>query len=726
MVTNALYVCNVLLDVPLRAIYSYLNSVPLSIGTRVTVMFRNKLHIGFIESCIPSNEFSTHPIDKLSQIISISPASYALPEQFINIAKFASNYYHHPLNSTIFTGIPTLLKKVSEPIVITSTDNDYYQINETQFKTRSPQLLDLYNNLKDIVFNAEIMRNYYEKNPQPIIKKWLASNIIVRCTPPNPACEYQPLTLNDEQNSVVTEISQRLDSFNVSLLYGITGSGKTEVFLHLIRNLLLNNKQILVLVPEINLTPQLAKRFKQRFPYAQIKILNSEVSENQRLEAWLSATSGQCQIILGTRLAVFTPFKNLGLIIVDEEHDDSFKQNDGLRYHARDLAVWRAKTTNIPILLASATPSLETLYNYKLGKYQLYKLTKRANPSALLPTVELINLQHYPTNYAGISEIALTALKGCLARQEMALVFINRRGYAPIITCYDCGWVSECRHCSSKMVYHHTKHQLRCHHCGYQTSVPKSCPKCQNQYLHTIGHGTQKLEEFLHQQFPQATTLRVDRDTTKSKKAWEELYQKIAENKIDILVGTQMLAKGHDFPNLTLVIGLNLDNALFSHDFRASEDMFNMLTQVTGRAGRAEKTGQVLLQTNYPAHAVYQFIQQHDFNGFINYILQERHQNNLPPFCHHVLIRLSSLKETALKQALHDLQQLSRSLPHHDVKLFAAIPALMYKLHNRYRGQMLISSNNRILLHRYLSQLEAQLNRLRGVTLAIDVDPLEV
>lgn len=721
-----MYVCNVLLDVPLRLSYSYLSQSFLHSGSRVTVKFRNKLHIGFIASCINANQFNEYPLDKLSPIIAVSENQFALPQQFMSLAKFTSDYYHHPLSSTVFAGIPALLKKLAEPVITENTDNHYYKINPVKFTTRSPQLLELYNQLQDIIFNATIMRNYYGKNPRQLIKKWLADGIISGCQAPHPATEHHPLTLNDEQQIIVEQISQQLNQFNAGILYGVTGSGKTEVFLHLIKELLLKNQQILVLVPEINLTPQLAARFQQRFPYAQIKILNSEVTDNQRLEIWNSVTNGTCQIILGTRLAVFTPFQNLGIIIVDEEHDDSFKQNDGLRYHARDLAVWRAKTINIPILLASATPSLETLYNYKQGKYQLYKLTRRAKPQSLLPTVELINLQHYPTNYAGISTVALEALHNCLHRKEMALVFINRRGYAPIITCYDCGWVSECRYCSSKMVYHHNKQQLKCHHCGYQTIIPPACPKCHNQYLHTIGHGTQKLEEFLQQHFPTANTVRVDRDTTKTKKAWEQLYKKIADNQVDILVGTQMLAKGHDFPNLTLVIGLNLDNALFSYDFRASEDMFKMLTQVTGRAGRAEKSGQVYLQTNYPAHPIYQFIQQHDFNGFINYILHERHQNKLPPFCHHVLIRLSSLKESALKQGLHDLHHISKAIPHQQITLFAAIPAVMYKLHNRYRGQMLISSHNRQLLHQYLSSLEQQLHTLQGVTIAIDVDPLEV
>jgi primosomal protein N' (replication factor Y) len=538
---------------------------------------------------------------------------------------------------------------------------------------------------------------------------------------------HNKLELNAEQTQVVAKISQQLEQFHTGLLYGITGSGKTEVFLHLIEKILQRQKQVLVLVPEINLTPQMSARFAQRFPYAEIMQLNSEVSDKQRLLTWMSAKNGSCQIVLGTRLSIFTPFANLGMIIVDEEHDDSFKQSEGLRYHARDLAVWRAKQLNIPILLASATPSLESLYNYQQGKYQLYKLTARANPDAVLPQIELINLQHFPVNHAGISNPSIDAIAECLQKKEIALVFINRRGYAPIITCYECGWVSNCRNCSSKMVYHHNIKRLRCHHCGYSEPIPTLCPICRNQYLHTIGHGTQKLEEFLQQNFPAARIRRVDRDTTSSKKSWHTLYQEINAGEVDILVGTQMLAKGHDFAKLTLVIGLNLDNALFSYDYRASEDMFNGLTQIAGRAGRAATPGKVLLQTNYSGHPLYQFLQQHDFNGFVNYTLKERHENKLPPFSYSTIIRLSSNKEKLLKEAMQQLRELLAKTPHAGIMLFPPQPAVMYKLHNKYRAQLAISAAKRNELHAYLN-LAAPLiaAQIKKVTIAIDVDPIEI
>lgn len=717
-----MYVYQIALDIPLRSIYSYTHTTELAIGQRVTVLFRNKEQIGFVLSYINADKFTEYPLAKLSTILSIYDT--ILPEQFINLVHFASDYYHHPIGNTLFTGLPTLLRKTHSPDT-EITYAQYFIATQDKLNSRSKKLVELYANLVNNTLSTKQLHKAYNKNPNLILKEWLDKKLIIEAFP-EPATTQNELALNSEQQLIVSEITHKFNQFSANILFGITGSGKTEVFLHLIRNILLNKQQVLILVPEINLTPQLATRFNNRFPYANVTTLNSEISDKQRLNAWNLALSGTSQIILGTRLSVFTPFKNLGLIIVDEEHDDSFKQNDGLRYHARDLAVWRAKQYNIPILLASATPSLETLYNYKLGKYALYRLTTRAVASAELPKIEVVNLQHYPVNFAGINQPAITALSECIQRKEMALVFINRRGYAPIITCYECGWISECRYCSTKMVYHHNQHQLKCHHCGYQTAVPPACPICKNQYLHTIGHGTQKLEEFLRQQFPSAKIERVDRDTTNSKKSWEDIYHKVANNEIDILVGTQMLAKGHDFPNLTLVIGLNLDNALFSYDFRASEDMFNIITQVSGRAGRADKIGGVLLQTNYPDHPVYKFLQEHDFNGFINQTLHERKMNNLPPFCFLALIKLSAIKENSLLTALHDLYKTAKEIPHNNVTIFSAVKAVMYKSHNRFRGQMLINSNNRNDLHQYLNKLTNELAKLKNVTVAIDVDPLEV
>lgn len=720
-----MYVISVILDIPLRQSYSYTCEQYLEQGTRVIVEFRNQEVVAWVNNSGELASFHNYPKERLKPILQISRQELSISPEIWQICEFATSYYHHPFGLTLFSAIPPLLKKSVEPTYSNSSHNYYLATSKTSaIKGHKQQIL--FNLLKDAPLNEKQIQNEYGSSPHKILEKWLAQDIVKICLPPPKYMARNPLQLNSEQQEIFLQITQNLHHFHVGLLYGITGSGKTEVFLHLIAEVLRQNKQILVIVPEINLTPQLANRFHSRFPNANISLINSEIGEKSRFNAWIESKNGTTDIILGTRLSIFTPTHKLGLIIVDEEHDESFKQNDGLRYNARDLAVWRAKFNQVPILLASATPSLETLYNYKLGKYALYKLTKRAVTSAQLPQIELINLQHNPVNYAGISELALTAIHNCLEKKELVLVFINRRGYAPIITCYECSWVSTCRYCSTNMVYHHEKHNLKCHHCGYQIPVPPVCPSCKNQYLHTIGHGTQKLEEFLTTQFSHAKIKRVDRDTTNSKITWQEIYDEINQHKIDILVGTQMLAKGHDFPNLTLVIGLNLDNALFSYDFRASEDMFNILTQVAGRAGRAEKAGQVLLQTNYPAHPVYQFLLKHDFNGFINHTLNERRLNQLPPFSYYALIKISSLHENKLSLALQELYRQAKQIEHFDINIFRPVPAVLYKLHNRFRGQMLIYSKNRHKLHEYLSKLENMLVALKGVSTAIDVDPFEL
>lgn len=721
-----MYIVNLVFDIPLRQTYSYISNEILLQGARVMVELRGRNQIGFVLSCLKQEEFDSFPVDRLKPIIEVSPNEYFISKSIWELCEFAASYYHHPLGNVVFSAIPTILRKIAPIKIKTAEIHKFYKLSITSIPDlrgrRQQKVIDELN--KNELSDAQF-KEILGINPASIIRKWMSLGIIEECVAPRADFTTQALQLNHEQQQVVNHVQENFNKFHSALLYGITGSGKTEVFLYLIHTILTRGQQALILVPEINLTPQLAGRFQARFPNAIISLINSEISDYKRLDAWIKAQNGISQIVLGTRLSVFTQFKNLGIIIVDEEHDESFKQNDGFRYHARDLAIWRAKELCIPVILSSATPSLETLYNCKNGKYHLYKLTERAAQNAVLPQVELIHIEHYPPNYAGISAPAIDKLKECMNRKELALVFINRRGYAPVISCYDCGWVSSCQYCSSNMVYHN-KHKLKCHHCGYQINVPPVCPTCKNQYLHTIGHGTQKLEEFLQLEFPTAKIKRVDRDTTSTKNAWQLIYDDVDNEEINILVGTQMLAKGHDFANLTLVIGLNLDNALFSYDFRASEDMFSTLTQVAGRAGRRDKPGQVLLQTHYPDHPLYHFLSKHNFDGFVNYTFKERKSHNLPPFSFYALVKMSSAHEIKLKKAMSELQIICKRIPHKEVTIFPAVQAVMYKLHNKFRAQLLISSNSRNALHNYLSKLETRLNKFNGITIAIDVDPLEV
>ena len=537
------------------------------------------------------------------------------------------------------------------------------------------------------------------------------------------------IVLNNEQQEVVDKITDNLDKYYPSILFGVTGSGKTEVYLSLIKKVINLGKQVLVLVPEINLTPQLLERFLGRFPNVAMHVLTSHVTSRERLRGYLGATDGTIQIIIGTRLSVFTPFKNLGLIVVDEEHDHSFKQQESLRYHARDLAIYRASKYSIPIVLGSATPSLETLYNYKLEKYKLFKLESRGVSGAQLPDIRLIDLNIYKTN-EGLTDIALDEISKRLDKKELSLVFINRRGYAPSITCYECGHVFKCTNCSTSLVYHNHTKELKCHHCGLSCRIPKVCPMCHSQHLQALGQGTQKIEEVLGSKFPQARIYRIDQDVLSSKNAWSDLYTKIKAGEIDILVGTQILVKGHDFHNLTLVVGLNIDSSLYSYDFRAGELLFTQLTQVSGRAGRGDKKGLVLLQTNYPKHDLYQYLLKHDFSGFINYTMRDRRLLKLPPYTYYAMLRSSGGQISLVLQYLNTVREYALSIKPKDVLLSEAFPAVMQRLKNRERAQLIISSQNRNELHKFISSLTEVLAKIKkpasDINYQLDIDPFEM
>ncbi len=675
-----LYTLNIALDVPLYQLFSYKYSEQLTIGRRVLVPFGNRTLIGFVwEAAYGTIEYS----GELKSIIQVFPEQ--LTSEIYQLINFTADYYHHPIGQTVFNAIPTTWRK----------------------KPKS---------------HARIVECSDNSVPEAVSRVELAHQIVE--FPHND--KTAQIVLNSQQQHIVDSIN--LDTYFPSLLYGITGSGKTEVYLTLIEKVLFKKQQVLVLVPEINLTPQLLERFKLRFPLTNISILTSHTPSKQRHNGYCSASTGTVEIIIGTRLAVFTPFKNLGLIIVDEEHDHSFKQQDSLRYHARDLAIWRARHNQIPIILGSATPSLETLYNYKLGKFKVYKLTNRATNKAVLPALKLIDLNVYPTT-DGLTEIVFKEIGKCLQQQELSLVFINRRGHSPLITCYQCGWVGKCNNCSANLVYHSKKHELRCHYCGVCSTLPKACPICCSQYLQGVGQGTQKVEQILTARFPQARIFRVDQDTLTSKSAWSKLYARIKRHEIDILVGTQILVKGHDFHNLTLVVGLNIDNALYSYDFRSSELLYAQLTQVAGRAGRGKKPGLVLLQTNYPKHDLYHYLMNNDFNGFVNFILKERKLLNLPPYSYYVMLKASGNNYQQVLEYLMEVKSSINNLLPDQVRVNQPVPAVLQRLQNRERAHMLISSNNRPHLHQFLTSLtrilSTQLKPKHGIIWQLDIDPFE-
>jgi len=530
--------------------------------------------------------------------------------------------------------------------------------------------------------------------------------------------------LTNEQHAAVDTLRKADAGFTPWLLHGVTGSGKTEVYLQLVADTLARGKQALLLVPEINLTPQLETLVRARFPDTLLVPLHSGLNESERLHNWLAAQSGATGIVLGTRLAVFTPLPKLGLIIVDEEQDSSFKQTDGLRYSARDLALWRAKQRAIPIVLGSATPALETFHKALNGSYRMLALTRRVN--AMPPFIECIDTQREPL-IDGMSSALLNALRITMKHGEQSLVFINRRGFAPVLMCPSCGWTSDCERCSSKLVLHLQDQRLRCHHCGHQERIPTACPQCGNQDLKPLGQGTQRIESALARIFPAARILRIDRDSTRRKHAWHEMRRQIHAQEVDILVGTQILAKGHDFPQLNLVGVINADSSLYSTDFRASERLFARLTQVAGRAGRGSSRGRVLIQTEFPAHALYQALRRDDYPAFAKELLAERKQAGFPPFVYQAVLRAEAARlETALEFLVHAARDGAKM--EGAVTIYDPVPAGMPRRAGLERAQLTVQSRSRPALHAFLRAWHVGLDRTAGrkVRWALDVDPLEL
>jgi primosomal protein N' (replication factor Y) len=532
--------------------------------------------------------------------------------------------------------------------------------------------------------------------------------------------------LTADQRVAVSAI-QSAAGFVPWLLHGITGSGKTEVYLRLIEATLAAGRQALVLVPEINLTPQLEFRVRARFPAAIVVALHSELAEAARERHWRAAQAGEAAIVLGTRLAVFTPMPDLGLIVVDEEHDPSFKQQDGMRYSARDVAIFRAQQAGIPVVLGSATPALESWANARAGRYRLLTLAQRAVPDAKLPTVTLVDSRR-ETLKEGIGAALEAALAERLERGEQSLVFLNRRGYAPVLACAACGWLSRCHRCAANLVLHQADRRLRCHHCGFEARVPRACPTCGNQDIQPFGRGTQRLEEWLGQRFSGARVLRVDRDAVKSRRQWEAVLESIHGGGADILVGTQMLAKGHDFPRLTLVGAVGADAALFAADWRAPERLFSQLMQVAGRAGRADLPGEVLIQTRYPDHPLYAALAAHDYPGFAAAQLEERRQAGFPPYAYQAILRAEAAGMAEAIAFLATARVHAENADCPGVTAYDPIPMRLARLAERERAQLLVESPSRRALQDFLPIWREKIETIRcpgKLRWHLEVDPLE-
>ncbi|KJH65698.1 primosomal protein N' [Chromobacterium violaceum] len=719
----------VAVDVPLAGTFSYLTESSVMPGSRVSVPFGNRRVCGVVVTPIPGEGVAEVDAAKLRRIDGVLDGLPPLPEDFLALARFASDYYHHPLGQTLFTALPTGLR---EPRDVSRPDRRPFALTAAGLAEPPPARqrarLALWQALQDGPLDLAAAKAV---TPQAgkLLADWLAEGKAERATPERPPLRLGDApALNGEQQAALDALLAS-EGFQPWLLHGVTGSGKTEVYLRLIAEQLAARAQTLVLVPEINLTPQLINRFADRFPDSRIVVQHSHLADGERLHGWLDAWHGDADVVIGTRLSVFTPLPRLGLIVVDEEHDGSFKQQDGLRYHARDLAVWRARRAGVAIVLGSATPSLETVANVEAGRYKRLTLSRRAHGAARLPEVRLVDTRRKKLA-EGLSEPVLEALQARLARKEMSLVFINRRGFAPVVACSACGWTSGCPHCSAKLVVHLMERKLRCHHCGWEEPVPRACPDCGDPDIKPLGEGTQRLESALQRMLPDARVLRIDRDTTSRKDAWDEVYRKVHGGEVDILVGTQMLAKGHDFGTLSLVAALGADGGLYSADFRASERLFAQLMQVAGRAGRADAPGEVLVQTQWPDHPLYQALVAHDFDGYAATLLTERRQAGFPPSTFQALLRADSLelaRATAfLRQAREALEPLAEG-----VLISGPAPALMARLAQRERAQLVLESPQRGALHRLLDSLPPMLDGLakahgRALRWSLDVDPQEL
>ena len=713
-------------NVPLSdGLLTYSHSEPLPQGTRVLVPFRNKTVVGIVWETDIAPDMDAVRILSIQTTFSDEPP---LPESWRDLLSFTSRYYHYPTGQAVFAALPQGLKETRA--VEMPQPPLFYALNEAgRAQTPPPARFNKKAALWDALLSGGMtMAALKQVNAQAakLIEDWAEQGWIETTEAAKPVLRSSEFQLNTDQQQASDEIQTTFGSFQPFLLYGITGSGKTEVYFDAMAKVLAQGRQVLFLLPEINLTPQLLKRVENRFADVPTAVLHSQMAAGKRTQDYLRAMLGQAKLVIGTRLAVFTPMDDVGLIVVDEEHDGSFKQDNELRYHARDLAVWRAKQSGCPVVLGSATPSLESWHKAQSGAYRLLQLTERAHAAAQLPQVDILNVGRLKLDN-GFSPQALQLLKQNFEAGGMSLVYLNRRGFAPALFCGDCGHTFGCPNCSAKMVLHQRARQLRCHHCDHREPIPFKCPDCGNQDLTAVGHGTQRVEETLRAFLPKAAVVRVDRDSTAHKNDWADLYRRIADNEIDILVGTQMLAKGHDFARLNLVIVLNADGSLYSADFRAPERLFAELMQVSGRAGRADKPGKVLIQTQLPEHPVFAAVKAQDYAVFAENELNERQMFAMPPFGFQTAIRADAPRVADAMEFLNAAKETLAPLLPESVSQFGAAPMLMVRLAERERAQIFLESTSRQDLHRAVSLWVQvlQQNRDGKIRWSVDVDVQE-
>ena len=730
-------VIKVAVAVPLRKLFDYLVPASLPVpqsGCRVNVQFGSRTMTGLVIDVCDSSLLDKEKLKAVKEVLDSEPL---LDNQHLQFLSWVADYYLHPAGEVFLSALPKLLRK-GKPL--RAAEHPYWKITSSGIEElkQGPGRAVVQHHLLQILSEAQqavgpeslkIASRSWKTAISALYRKGLVERV------KEPA-DYEQHSLpafkaTKDQQHAIESILAGLNSFKCFLLFGITGSGKTEVYLRCIAEVLTNRQQALVLVPEISLTPQLVSRFRQRFNEV-IDVLHSGMSDSQRMQAWNRARQGESSILIGTRSAILVPLARPGIIIIDEEHDSSFKQQDGFRYHARDVAIKRASMEAIPVVMGSATPSLESWHNTQQNRFNLLTLEQRATAGGL-PDIHLIDVEKQPLEN-GISIPLREGVRKCFKQGEQSLLFINRRGFAPAVCCTSCNKLIQCSRCDARMTWHRKEGRLVCHHCGRTGRWPDHCPACDGEELVTIGQGTENIHQTIQQMVPKASIERIDRDTTRRKGELEERLQRAHSGEAEVLVGTQMLSKGHDFPNLSLVGILDSDQLLFSSDFRSNERLFQLITQVAGRAGRADKRGVVLVQTRFPDSPWLQAIAKHDYRGFANMALEERKQANYPPFTHIALLRAEAVKQHEALKFLDVMHQQAKSLiasnaQMQSVSLSEPVASVMEKRAGRYRAQLLVQAATRKPLHVFLHQWRSVLEtarQSRHVRWSLDVDPVDL
>lgn len=725
----------VAIPVPMRQLFTYkvpaqLTEKALQLGERVIVPFGARQVVAIILSIDETTEYSP---EKLKSVLTRVNDNFNFSPKLLQFIQRCSDYYHHPIGDVFQQALPVLLRQIKQPDIelppIWLVKDSIDEAALTSTAKRSVKQIELLNVIRKhqgmtwsqlltlgfnkVQLNALEKKQFiYSKQRDTAPFRWQNKNLQ----------SDNRLDLSAEQAVIVATIKEMQTQFSCHLVDGITGSGKTEVYLQAIEQILAQNKQVLVLVPEIGLTPQTLSRFEQRFNVP-ISLHHSGLNDKERLQTWLEAQRGTAAIVIGTRSAIFSPLHKLGLIIVDEEHDASFKQQDSFRYHARDIAILRARQLNIPIILGSATPSFESLHNALSGKYHYHQLRKRAG-NASTAKISLIDVAQQQMEH-GLSGTLKQAIKNTLARGEQALIFLNRRGYAPAINCQECHWIADCQRCNKPYTLHQGQGLLICHHCASQKRIPHQCPCCGSVRIKPLGQGTEQLEEKISALFPDYSTVRIDRDSTRKKGALAKLLNEVSEKEHQLLIGTQMLAKGHHFPDVTLVAVLDVDGALFSYDFRAAEHMAQLLVQVSGRAGRASKPGKVMVQSNFPDHPLLQDLIHNGYQHFAKQALIERQQALLPPFSFQALFRAEANYPSYPEKFLRTLSE----TPLNGCQFAGPVPAAMEKKAGKFRFHLIVQAKSRKQLHHAVFNLIHQSTNNEWhtkVRWTVDIDPMDL